>query len=260
MFEVRKKTKAEYKRAAKWVVRNQNLLSAERMAERLTSAHHQDFWDEVRRTRGSANDCPHVVDDAVGAEQVCEAFAAKYKELYCSVPYEEAEMRELVSHFDAKINSHCAHDQCYDDHSILIEDVTLAINNLKNGKSDVNQDLSSDAFKKAPRELHLHLALLLSCMLHHSCAPAGVLNSTLRPIPKNRKKSLNDSGNFRSIAVSSILLKILDKIVLKKHDQVLSTSDLQFGFKSHHSTTQCTFLLNQVVDHYTQRSGTCYVT
>ena len=258
VFEVRKKTKTEYKRAAKWVVRNQNLLSAERMAERLASEHQQDFWEEVRRTRGSARDCPNVVDDAVGAEQVCEAFAAKYKELYCSVPYEEVEMRELASEIEAKIMSHCAHDRCYDVHSILLGDVTQAINNLKNGKSDANQDLSSDAFKKAPLELHLHLALLLSCMLRHSSAPVGVLSSFLRPIPKNRKKSLNDSGNFRSIAVSSILLKILDKIVLKKHEVVLSTSDLQFGFKSHHSSTQCTFLLNQIVDHYTQRSGTCY--
>ena len=259
VYELRKKTKAEYKRASKWVVRNQDKLAAERMAERIANGQHQDFWDEVRRTRGSSRDSPTVVDDAVGSEEVCEAFAAKYDELYSSVPYEEEEMRELQSQIDDGVTSCCASSLCYDEHSILLEDVTQAINKLKSGKSDANPGLSSDAFKKAPRELHLHLALLLSCMLRHSCAPDGVLGSTLRPIPKNRKKSLNESSNFRSIAISSIMLKILDKIVLKKHENVLQTSDLQFGFKSEHSTTQCTFLLNQVVDYYTQRSGSCYV-
>ena len=259
VHELRKKTKAEYKRASKWVVRNQDKLSAERMAERIANGQHQDFWDEVRRTRGSSRDSPTVVDDAVGTEQVCEAFAAKYGELYSSVPYDEEEMRVLQSQIDDAVSSCCAASLCYDDHSILLEDVTWAINKLKSGKADANPGLSSDAFKNAPRELHLHLALLLSCMLRHSCAPDGVLGSILRPIPKNRKKSLNESSNFRSIAISSILLKILDKVVLEKHKNVLRTSDLQFGFKSGHSTTQCTFLLNQVVDHYTQRSGSCYV-
>ena len=128
----------------------------------------------MRRTCGSARDCPNVVDDAIGAEKVCETFAAKYEELYCSVSYEEAEMRDLEVQIDADISSSCAHSQCYDSHSILLEDVTKAINRLKKGKSDANPDLSSDAFKRGPRELHLHLALLLSCMLRHSCAPNAV--------------------------------------------------------------------------------------
>jgi hypothetical protein len=84
--------------------------------------------------------------------------------------------------------------------------------------------------------------------------------SLLRPIPKNRKKSLNDSSNYRSIAISSILLKIFDKVVLATHSQVLSTSNLQFGFKAKHSTTQCTFVLNEIIDYYMRNDSSVFVT
>ena len=77
-----------------------------------------------------------------------------------------------------------------------------------------------------------------------------MLLSVLVPIPKNKRKtrkSLADSNHYRSITLSSVMGKILDHIVLTKHGNNLATSDLQFGFKAEHSTTQCTFILNEVV-------------
>jgi hypothetical protein len=44
-----------------------------------------------------------------------------------------------------------------------------------------------------------------------------MLLSTLVLIPKNRKKSVNDSNNYREIASGSVIGKVIDNILLEKH-------------------------------------------
>ena len=47
-------------------------------------------------------------------------------------------------------------------------------------------------------------------MLIYGFAPSNMLKETIIPIPKNKLKSINDSGNYRGITRSSIIGK-LDK-------------------------------------------------
>ena len=51
-------------------------------------------------------------------------------------------------------------------------------------------------------------------MLTHGVAPAGLLLSTLVPIPKNKRGNKSDSRNYRQIAISSLLGKLFDIIIL----------------------------------------------
>ena len=82
-------------------------------------------------------------------------------------------------------------------------------------------------------------------MLTHSCVPSGLLLSMVIPIPKNKNKSLNDSDNYTGIALSSILGKLFDIILLKNNRELFNTSE--FVFKPNHSTHHCTFVLNEIV-------------
>ena len=95
--------------------------------------------------------------------------------------------------------------------------------------------------------------------MRHPDAGVALSKSILVPIPKSTKKSLNQSDNYRSIAISSIVGKCLDNIILVKHDKILQSDDLQFGFKRNHSTTQCTYVLNEVVDHYLRGGSRVFV-
>ena len=81
--------------------------------------------------------------------------------------------------------------------------------------------------------------------------------STIIPIPKNRRKCLNDSSNYRGIAIGSLLGKVLDNILLCDNVNILKTSDMQF--KSKHSTTECTFVLNEVIDYYLRHDSSIYL-
>ena len=81
-------------------------------------------------------------------------------------------------------------------------------------------------------------------MLIHGSSPDELLTATIVPIPKDKKKSLCQSSNYHGIALSSIVGKVLDLIVLDNNKEILQSSELQFGFKPKHSTSQCTMVLN----------------
>ncbi len=66
----------------------------------------------------------------------------------------------------------------------------------------------------SPRRLSLYIASLFSGKLRHGFSPEGFRISTVIPIPKNKKKSLNSSENYRGIALSSILGNLFDCVVL----------------------------------------------
>ena len=68
-------------------------------------------------------------------------------------------------------------------------------------------------------------------MFMHGYASHNMLISTIVQIPKNRKKSINNSDNY-------------------SYEKALQTSDMQFGFKEKNSTTQCTFSIQETIQYY----------
>ena len=96
-------------------------------------------------------------------------------------------------------------------------------------------------------------------MLTHGVAPAGLLLSTLVPIPKNKRGNKSDSNNYRQIAISSLLGKLFDIIILEEQHHGLITDELQFGFKKSASTVLCTSLLMETVEYYNENDTDCYL-
>ena len=68
-------------------------------------------------------------------------------------------------------------------------------------------------------------------MLVHGSPPAGLLLSTIVPIPKDKRGNRCNSANYGAIALGSLFCKMFDKIVLDKHYDNLMSNKLQFGYK-----------------------------
>ncbi len=134
-----------------------------------------------------------------------------------------------------------------------------AVAHLKGGKSDGEEGLMSDNVINGTHALYVHLSLVFNAMLIHGLSPDSMLLATMIPIPKDKRKSLCDSNNYRAIALSSILGKTLDWVILLKEEKVLMSSNLQFGFKHATSTTQCTFTLLETVSYYNMNRSNVYV-
>ena len=99
-------------------------------------------------------------------------------------------------------------------------------------------------------KLNTMMSLLFTSMIHHSFTPMDMLLGTIIPIPKDTRKSANDSNNYRSIALSSAFGKVLDWIIIELNPQVLTSSNLQFAYTPNAATTQCTFVTNETIQYY----------
>ena len=103
---------------------------------------------------------------------------------------------------------------------VLIEE---AVGKLKRGNV-------SDHILYAPASLSHFLSCLFTALLRHGFIPTALRDATFQPIP-NGSKDPTLSANYRGIALTSSLSKILEWSILTTWSDYFTTSDLQFGFK-----------------------------
>ena len=163
-------------------------------------------------------------------KKIAELFKEKYDKLLNCVSYTSAKMQNIVDRINDGIVSCCSKGSCYYDHNVNIDVVNKAIRSLKGGKVDVTCSLYSDHLINGSNMLVVFISLLFKAMYFHGVVASNLLESTIIPIPKNKKKSLSDMNNYRGIALSSIIGKVLDKVLFIVHRNVLSTCDMQIWF------------------------------
>ena len=81
------------------------------------------------------------------------------------------------------------------------------------------------------------------------------------PLVKNKRKGLDDSNNYRAIAINSCFIKILDYCILDAFEDVFisNSCEQQFAYKPNNSTTNCTFILSEVVNYYVKHGSKVFV-
>jgi len=97
----------------------------------------------------------------------------------------------------------CVSKRCYSSHVIGFSDVIESMEKLESRKSDGINNLKSDAFINGCHSLFTHISVLFSALLR-LLTTNNMLLATLVPIPKNKRKCLNDSSNYRAIELGSI--------------------------------------------------------
>ena len=261
VFDVRKRTRYKYHQVLKKVRVHEDQICALKLAESLHSPGKRDFWTEIRKIRGNSSGIPNVCDGQSGDENIASLFHEKYERLYNSVSYNVNEMKTMKADLNCSIMDHCIedHDKCKCVF-ISVSDIVKTVKGLKQGKHDGNNGHFSDHLIHGTPKLYVYMSLLFGSMITHGFVPHDLLLSTLVPIPKNKRMSLNTSDNYRAIALSSIIGKLLDKIILDKCNYAFTTCDMQFGFKQKHSTNHCTFIVNEVLQYYSNNNSTVLVT
>ena len=73
------------------------------------------------------------------------------------------------------------------------------------------------------------------------------------PLFKGGFKNPESFNSYRAIAGASQMLKLFEYVVLTVWGNQLTTDSLQFGFKPGVSTTQCTWLVNEVTSYFMRR-------
>jgi hypothetical protein len=153
------------------------------------------------------------MDGLTDTQSIAQMFAAKYRELFSSVPYTQDDMHKVDDTLKSLLLDTSFNNDCV----INTEDVCAAVLRLKAHKREGSTELSTDYIINAGNDFMVHIACLLSAVIVHGVAPTNFLSSTIVPIPKGHNVNLSSSENFRGIALSSIFGKIFDNIILTRY-------------------------------------------
>jgi hypothetical protein len=229
------------------------------MAQALAHSNTRDFWKEVSKVKGTSKGLPNNVDDKMGKRDIAQLFMQKYEKLYnSSHTYSFDKMSKIIERLNIDIEYKCHANACYHSHTVIPGEIKKAVKRLKHGKHDGDNGHYSDHLINGTSRLYTYMSLLFTSMLVHGFSPEGFHISTVIPIPKNKRKSLNDSDNYRAIALGSIMGKVFDIALLESNTTIFETTDLQFGFKRNHSTTLCTSVVKETIRYYLNRGSNVY--
>ena len=103
---------------------------------------------------------------------------------------------------------------------------------IRPGKGDHEKYLTTDNLIRAPDNLFVHLANFFRGILIHGTINSSLLIGAIVLLVKDKKGAIDDSANYRGIALSSVLLKVFDWIVLLLFEDKLCNDLNQFGYQS----------------------------
>ena len=175
------------------------------------------------------------------------------KELFNSVSYDDTSMKDLKTQVENLIDHNISLNDDVNNNSKLIkftvQDIIDVVDELKTGKCE-ESGLFTDHLKHAPHRLYVLLTSLFNSMVVHGIAPSNMLTGTIIPIIKDNRLSHNNSSNYRTLTIGTVLSKAFEILIIRKQSKVFNTSEQQFGFKKESSTTMCTFMVQQTISHY----------
>lgn len=105
------------------------------------------------------------------------------------------------------------------------------------------------------------LSLCFSGLVTHGTPPDSMMSVILVQVIKDKAGKVGSIDNYRPIVHTRILSKVLERLILDRLSEYITTTDNQFGFKPKHSTDQCIYASKELVESYTveDRAVLCFI-
>ena len=249
LHRMMKRSRNVYHYAIRKCKRAQETIKKDRLL-RNCATNGVDVFSELKKLRHVPTDPPSKID---GNEKPEERFSDVYGKLYNSID-DSRDTKKILDEVE----------ECIDDGSLKEVDQVTAeviagvIKEIKTNKNDPVFTFNSNCIKHAPVSLHHHLANMIKCYLIHGHVSNFLLLATIIPLIKDKLGDVESSDNYRSIALSSVILKIFDWIVLTLFGKTLGLDELQFSYQKNCSTTMCTWLVVESIGHFTRNGSEVY--
>ena len=246
LFAIERSAKSRFKYEVRRLKRKKDSLLRQRIASSFSSRRKDQFRREVRRLNHVRKPIAPYVDGISGAQNIANMFSSRFK---CLFNKHSSSLRsDFLSSLCASLSNSMLLDTWFSE-----DDVYEAINQLHSGKADAN-GIVSEHLKLCSSVIALLLFLFFTAIVHHGHMPQILRDPTLVPVLKNNKDA-SVSGNYRPIALSSTLSKVLERLLLLKYSIFFNSSHLQFGFKAGYSTSLRTGTVKNIVSRYTHNGS-----
>ena len=247
LHQMMKKTRNIYHMAAKKCRRAEENTRKNKLLEACISGE-GNIFTEIKAMRKTKQVVANSIDGVT--DNISEHFKNIYSDLFNSV--DDAENMAKVSE---DITNRIQPKDIEDIEKVTPEIIKKAASRLKAGKSDSVFMFSSDCIKVDSKSLAALLASVFQSFLIHGHVTKFLLLATLVPIIKDKLGSMNTSKNYRSIAISSVILKLIDWIIIILFGSTFGLNDLQFAYQPGVSGNMCSWAIMETVDFYLRNNS-----
>ena len=214
----------------------------------------KNLFEELRRLKGAAQKGASKVDGHTDPERIADHFKDIYQGLY-----NRTGSKEPLENLLHEVNTDIEDQDILDVKKVTPEFIQKIVKEkIKPGKSDPEHDITTDNLENAPFSLFIHLANFFRGILVHGAVNHSLLICAIILLIKDKREATDDSGNYRGIALSSILFKVFDWIVLTLYDKELKNDDNQFGYQTESSANMCTWTVIETINYFVNRGSTVY--
>ena len=248
IFQLMRISRARFKSVVRQCKAKSNNKESDLLAQKLLKCNGKDFWKEIKKINSKHLHTPlaETVNGQTGADNICEMWRQQFSNL----------LNSATCKAEASIDSD-PENMCFE--RFTHEEVSQAIKVLKSGKSHGKDKLCGEHYIHADNKINVLLSMFFNAVICHGYIPIGLMETIIVPIVKDKKGDIGSKDNYRPIALTSILSKIFEILILTRYQSMLTTTDNQFGFKQKHSTELCAYTLKQVIEYYKTNSSPIYL-
>lgn len=246
-FDDMKRTRALFKLSLRLCKKRKEESSLDNLALHFLSKNSKAFWNQVNHTSGKKLQTTSTnIGGATSAGEICSMWRDHFSNLLNSDTSKKHQLSDLLACSDIA-------------DTITAEQVKSSISKLKKSSSPGSDGLSGEHFIYAHKNLYDLLSVLFNAMITHNYLPKCFMDTVLIPILKSNKGDLTSCDNYRPIALTNVMSKLLELIILHQYEDLLCSQDHQFGFKKDHSTDQCIFVIKELIDMYSSTKSPIYL-
>ena len=250
IHEIYVKSKRRFKYALRYISKNETALRRESLAKKKAQLSPNEFWKEISLINNSKMMLPTSIENATGSEEIIKLWKKHYESLFNCLN------NNNNSNVNYTLNS------TFNELKVNINELIDAIKKLDMNKSCGADNIYAEHLKYASERLIPLLSLCFTGFFVHGFIPTSLMSVVLVPIIKNKAGNVNSIDNYRPIALSNIVSKVLEMIILNRIECHLITNANQFGFKKGHGTDLCIYTLKEMINMYNSLKSsvfTCFL-
>ena len=173
---------------------------SDRLSQKMLRGDSESFWKEIKRinARSKLVSVAETVDRKSGTNDISAMWKDHFQKLLNSVPSSSM-----------NLSLHDYYFECF-----TPTEIADAISSLKNGKSSSVDQLFAEHVKNANKRVTVLLSLLFNACVIHGFLPVGLMETVIVQIIKNARENISSKDNYRPIALTNTLSKIIENLIL----------------------------------------------
>ena len=235
IFREMSSARARFKYSLRQCRLDEQCNSSENLASSMQCHDLNNFWKNISLLNKSKSTLSNCINGTTGEGAIANLWKNHYNILLNSS--EDDPSKDFVYNSFKNISFNQGMH-------VTVNEVLSLMHSLESGKSAGLDGLIGECLKYADVILSVLLSFCFTCMFKHSYLPSAMLDSVIIPLVKNKCGDVSDISNYRPIAISCIVSKIFENVILLRIEEYLWTTDNQFGFKAYHSTDLCVYAMH----------------